>query len=93
MFVNIGDERLVERWAQAQVFEVYEYRGWWRTYYFTETSHYILLMLEVPQSGYLLQKPHNEKFMPFFDSWKQGYDVRQAEFVAKVRRELKDSER
>lgn len=87
MFVNCGNERLVERWAHEQDFNVYEYHGWWRTYYFDETSHYILLMLQVPQSGYILQYPKNEKFLPFFETWKQGYDAKQDAYKAKIRAE------
>lgn len=87
MFVNCGNERSVERWANEQVFNVYEYKGWHRTYFFDETSHYILLMLEVPQRGYLLNKPHNEKFMPFYETWRKGYDERQEAYKAKIRAE------
>lgn len=87
MFVNTGNERLVEQWANEQVFNVYEYKGWHRTYYFDETAHFVLLKLQVPQSGYILNRPHDERFMPFFLEWRKHYDARQEAFKAKIRAE------
>ena len=90
MFVNVGREDLVDDWAAEQPFAVYRYKGWWNTFYFDETSHFILLKIQVPQPDYILYKPRSEKFMPFYEQWRQQYDEKQEAFKEKIRLERID---